>query len=96
MYYKAQEAMFKLFTNSYCQIRKNNFKRISQKKEEGNHHFFKELEPRSLIELDKEYTARELLNLLRARSFSPHPGCRFLDNGKTFEVRISINEIIDD
>ena len=45
------------------------------------------------IILNKKYKARELLNLLRARTFKPFPGCFFNDNGNKYEIRIEINKI---
>lgn len=51
-----------------------------------------ELDPASLIQLDSPYTARQLLNLLRARTFPGFPGCHFVDDeGRTYEVRIEIS-----
>ena len=92
LYKKAQEEMLKLFAKFYTKIRKGKFKRKSQDRNEGSNHLFKELSSKSEIELDKKYYARDLLNLLRARTFYPYPGCKFVDNGKTYEIRISINE----
>lgn len=48
------------------------------------------------IDLDRTYSARELLNVLRARTFPPHPGALFHDNGRTFSVRIEISEVEGD
>jgi methionyl-tRNA formyltransferase len=51
-----------------------------------------ELHPASQIHLHKDYRAEDLINLLRARTFPPHPGCWFEHNGKRYEIRISISE----
>lgn len=56
----------------------------------GSLHYRRELEPASVIDLDEPTTARALLNLLRARTFEPHPACRFFDSGDTYEVRVNI------
>jgi len=48
--------------------------------------------PFKTIELDKAYKARELLDLLRARTFRPHPGAWFLENGERYEVRVEIKK----
>jgi methionyl-tRNA formyltransferase len=58
----------------------------------GSAHLAKELEPASRIDLDRDYRARDLLNLLRARTFTSHPGCFFEDDDQTFEVSIKIGE----
>jgi methionyl-tRNA formyltransferase len=59
-------------------------------------HFARELDPASEIGLDDVYTARKLLNLLRARTFPPHPGISFRDAGRRFTVRISIERADDE
>lgn len=46
------------------------------------------------IDLDKSYVARDLLNLLRARTFSPHPAAYFVDDGRRVYVRTHL-EIAD-
>ena len=57
----------------------------------GSFHLAKELDRASYIELDKNYCARDLLNLVRARTFDGHPACSFKEkNGEEFEVRIEI------
>jgi hypothetical protein len=53
-------------------------------------HYAKEIDAASTIELDKIYTARELVNRLRARTFFGHPACRFEDNGETYEITVNI------
>jgi methionyl-tRNA formyltransferase len=92
LYDKAQVAMFELFRESYPQIRQFKINRKPQDLSEGSFHFGKELESASVIDLDKSYTARELLNLLRARTFDGFPSCTFEDNGRKYEVRINIKE----
>ena len=43
-----------------------------------------------MIDLDREYRARDLLNLLRARTFPGYPACSFVADGTEYEVRVSI------
>ena len=42
------------------------------------------------IYLDKNYTARDLFNLLRARTFPGKPACTFKDNNETYEITVNI------
>jgi len=90
LYEKAQSSIFELFTESYPFIRQHQYKRVVQHKEEGSFHWGKELHDASKIYLNRNYTGKELLNILRARTFEPHPAAWFEDNGKTYEVRITI------
>lgn len=93
LHFKAELAICNLFKNSYKLLIINNFSRKKQKVEEGSFHLSDEIDQASHIVLDKKYTARELLNILRARTYSPHPGAWFMDDGHKYEIRISINEI---
>lgn len=90
LYYKAQEEIVRLFTEKFTEIKAGRIPRIPQDLAHGSVHFARELEEASRIELDQAYTARTLLNLLRARTFPPHPAAWFTDDGKRYEVRIEI------
>lgn len=90
LYERAQRAIVDLFIASYPTIRSGHIPRIPQDRSRGSFHRAAELEPASRIDLGASYTARELLNLLRARTFAPHPGAWFVDNGERYEVRVQI------
>lgn len=92
LFYKAQQKMIQLFIQEYPNIRKHQIKRIPQDIQKGSFHTSNELEKASHIELDKTYCARDLLNRLRARTFTPHPACFFEDKGRIYEVKIFITE----
>ena len=47
---------------------------------------------RSLVELDSQYTFREFLNLIRAKSNSDHIGVVFSDTNDRFHVKLQIEE----
>ena len=93
LYWKAQDSMVKLFVESYPTLRSLHIPRKRQNSSEGSFHKSTEIESASVIELDQLYTARKLLNLLRARTFAGHPACRFKDSTGTFEARISIKKV---
>jgi methionyl-tRNA formyltransferase len=90
IYHRAIATMIELFRDSYARIVNFDIPRQPQSRAIGAYHRRKDLDPRSLIDLDQRYTGRELLNLLRARTFEPHPACRFVDGSDTYEVRVSI------
>lgn len=53
-----------------------------------------EIDPASRISLSSHYTGRELLNMLRARTFQGMPACKFEDElGNQFEVRVEIRPL---
>lgn len=93
LYYKAQEEMVRLFTEKFAEIKAGRIPRIPQDLARGSIHRARELEEASRIELDQTYPARALFNLLRARTFPPHPAASFIDEGKRYEVRIEIKRV---
>ena len=92
LYYKAQEEIVRLFKEKFSEIKAGRIPRLPQDLARGSFHLARELEDASRIELDKTYTAAELLNLLRARTFQPHPAAWFEAEGRRYEVRIEIKE----
>jgi methionyl-tRNA formyltransferase len=90
LYEKAASAMVRLFQDTYPKLRRLDFPRIPQATSGFDPHRASELDVASRIDLDGTYTGRALLNLLRARTFPPHPAAWFTDEGATYEVRISI------
>lgn len=90
LYLKATEAMVRLFRDTYPIVRTLDFRRQQQDLRLGSFHRAAELDAASHIELERSYRARDLLNLLRARTFAGRPSCWFNDRGELFEVRIDI------
>ncbi len=93
LYLKAQEEIVALFKRSFPQILTGDIPRVEQQLWQGSFHKAAELEAASQIDLDRKYTARELLNLLRARTFLPHPAAWFVEGGQKYEVRVQINRL---
>lgn len=92
---KAQKEIVSLFKSNYDSFRKLEFNRTPQDLTQGTFHYSHEIEEASTINLDKKYTGRELINLLRARTFPGHPGCKFKDKGMVYEARITITEKVN-
>ena len=93
LYEKATMAVIELFRETYPRILAFDIPRRPQAADTGSFHRRSELDVRSTIGLDRSYRARDLLNLLRARTFEPHPGCRFSDDGVLYEVRVAITKV---
>lgn len=90
LYAKAAEAMVELVRESYPSLRNLDFGEAPQPTGAGSFHKAAELTQASRINLDQTYTGRDILNLLRARTFAPYPGCWFVDGDEEFEVRVAI------
>ena len=93
LYAKAQEAMVELFRSTYPELRGGDFKSTAQNSAFASFHHSSEIESASLIDLDRLYSGREILNLLRARTCAGYPGCQFEDQGNRFEVSIEIKKV---
>ena len=83
-----------MFKEKFPEIKSGCIPRKPQELNEGSCHKSDELEPMSQIHLAGSYTAVELLNIIRARTFQPYPGAWFMDNGEKYEVRIEIQRVI--
>ena len=90
LYAAASRVMTDLFRDVYPRIREGSVSRKPQDLSRGSFHRSSELDGASRIDLESRYLARDLLNLMRARTFPGHPACWFKDNGQMFEVRVEI------
>lgn len=93
LYNKAQAAMFDLFCNTYPILRVGSFQSSPQNLKLGSYHRASELDTASKIDLESSYSARALINLLRARTFNGHPGCWFEEGGTRYEITIGIKKV---
>ena len=82
----------KLFKDNFDKIIKGDIPRTTQTLKKRTFHKRSELDKTSEIKLNKEYKARDLLNLIRARTFPPFPAAWFQDKGQKYEVRIKITK----
>jgi len=94
------ESLYKKSIDLICKLLRNNKENIlnltftlkQQSPNKGSFHWAKEIDEKSLIVLDREYKAKDILNLLRARTFKPYPAAYFYDNDEMFEVRVEIKK----
>jgi len=93
LYTRATEAIFELFKTTYPRIREGDFVLMPNDPKSGTFHHSSELETASQILLDQIYVARDLLNLLRARTFDGFPGCWFTEDNVKYEVRVNIKRV---
>lgn len=91
LYEKAASSMLELFKSTYPKIREGRIVRVPQDLSKGSFHRANELDEASRIDIEASYRARDLFNLLRARTFPGYPACSFReDTGEEFEVRVEI------
>jgi methionyl-tRNA formyltransferase len=90
LYRKLEEACVDLFQETWPAIRAGNPPRAPQPSEGGTTHRMKDVDRIDRIELDKSYPARELIDVIRARTFAGHRGAYFEKNGKRVYMRIQL------
>jgi methionyl-tRNA formyltransferase len=93
LYKKATAEIVSLFSENYNRILRLDIPRLQQNDAASSFHTRAELTPKSTLDLNANYTGREILNLLRARTFPPHPAVTFSDGGETYSVRVCIERI---
>lgn len=89
LYRKLQETAFRLFIQSWPLFKSGRLSPRQQDPSVATVHRVKDLITVDQIDLDRSYKARDLINLLRARTFPPYPGAWFHDRGR--KVRATIN-----
>lgn len=87
---RAQEEILSLFYDSFDTIKDGSPQVCMQIQKSGTFHLGKELEPASVIGIDKMYSARTLLNLIRGMVFDGKGFANFIDGDKKYYVTISI------
>ena len=90
LYARAQKRIVDLFKKVYPKIRTLDIERNKQDLSQGSFHLANEMDQVCQLDLEKKYRLRDLLNLLRARTFPGCPACWFFDAGEEYEVRIEI------
>ena len=93
LFSKAANAMIELFKDNFERFIALNFEAKKQHLTEGSFHFAKEMDPASQVYLEKKYTGKDLLNLLRARTMEGQPSCYFFDKTDKYEVRVEIKKV---
>ncbi len=92
LYRKLETAALSLFQRTWPLIRAGRAPRIAQQSlgEDGTYHRRRDVERIDAIDLDRTYQARELINILRARTFPPYPGAYFVVGGRKVYLRLQL------
>lgn len=89
LYRKLEEASFQLFTATWPRIRSGHVARIPQSGH-GTYHRKIDIQEIDRIDLERTFTARELIDLIRARTFPPFPGAYFVHQGRKIYLRLQL------
>jgi methionyl-tRNA formyltransferase len=89
LYRKLEEAAVELFRECWPFVRAGRVERTPQH-QGGTFHKLRDVQSIDEIELDRTYTARLLIDILRARTFPPYPGAFFRDQGRKIYLRLQL------
>ena len=92
LYKKSQKECIDLFKKTFPKILNKKIIKTIQNSG-GSFHLGKEMFLESEIDLEKSYKAKDLFNLLRARTFTGKPSCWFLSKKSKYEIRIKIDKV---
>lgn len=90
LYRKLERACVRLFKETWPKLRAGRAERIPQNKAAGTCHRTRDVERIDEIDLDRLYTARELIDILRARTFPPYAGTYFRADGGKIHLRLQL------
>lgn len=90
LYRKLERVGLNLIQETWPRVRSNNAKHHPQNGP-GTFHRCRDIERIDRIDLDQTYTARQLINILRARTFPPYRGAYFEEDGKRVYLRLELD-----
>lgn len=90
LYRRLEQASVQLFQSAWPAIRAGNAPRLAQGQAVGTTHRAKDVERIDEIDLEATYKARELIDLIRARTFRPYTGAYFRSGGKKVFLRLEL------
>ncbi len=91
LYRKLERASVEVFKETWPLIRSGAPPRRPQTGE-GTSHRTADVERIDRIDLDRTCTARELIDILRARTFPPYDGAYFEVDGRRYQLRVELSE----
>jgi methionyl-tRNA formyltransferase len=92
LYYRLETAAIELFQRNWGALKAGRVRGTPQRREGGTVHRARDLAQLDRIDLDRRYRARDLINLLRARTFPPHEGAYFEEDGRRVHLRLELAE----
>jgi methionyl-tRNA formyltransferase len=95
LYRKLEAAGLQLLRGAWPEIREGRIQRTPQLPASGTSHRVSDVDRIDEIRLADSYRAQDLLNILRARTFPPHPGAFIRSGGKKVRIRVQLEEESD-
>ena len=92
LYHRLERAGFELFQEAWPKFRAGRLEARKQTADEGSYHRASDLDRLDRIDLNRTYRARDLINLIRARTFPPYSGAWFEEAGRRVYLRLELRE----
>ena len=90
LYGKLEDAGLELFKKIWPAIKAGVAEKVVQEKTAGTCHRAADIEVIDFIDLDKQYRAGELIDILRARTYSSYKGAYFMVDGRKVYLEIKL------
>jgi methionyl-tRNA formyltransferase len=90
LYRKLERASVDLFKETWSLIESNHAPRIKQSAHGGSVHRARDVDKIDSIDLEATYTGRTLIDMIRARTFTPYPGTFFQLRGRKIYMRLQL------
>jgi len=90
LYRKLEKSGIALFKEAWPSVESRKFSLHPQNPNSGTIHKKSDVEQIDCIDPDKTYKARDLINLLRARTFPSYKGAYFEENGKKIYLELKL------
>lgn len=87
LYRGLEDAALELFKHCWPDIKAGSARRCPQP-DGGTYHRVRDVEKIDRIDLDRVYRARDLIDVLRARTFPPYEGAYFEEGGRRIYLRL--------
>lgn len=87
---KLTRELVSLFKETWPLIKERKHVRVPQDSALATTHRNVDIEALDHIDLDKDYRASDLLNILRAKTYPPYPSAYFIQNGRRIYVRVQL------
>jgi methionyl-tRNA formyltransferase len=92
LYVRLEKTGLELLRKSWPRIRSGDWSQSPQSGDEGSYHRTKDVDRIDKIDLDASYTGREIIDIIRARTFPPYDGAYFEVDGKRVYMRLELYE----
>ena len=90
LYRRLEQESVRLFMDNWPLFKGGKAARRAQPREAGTYHRMRDSEKIDHIDLERSYVAKDLIDVLRARTFPPHKGAYFVHEGQRVYVRVQL------